>query len=343
MPALNLPPPGSRPLSIDVMRGPAVESRHAVHCVIVDGGGRVVAAWGDPDRPTFPRSACKPIQQMPLAESGAIDAFGLSEAELALACSSHSAEPRHVDLVGRWLRRIGLAEADLECGRHWPYHEPTAHAMMARAENPTQLHNNCSGKHTGFLTLARHMGWSTAGYIEVDHPVQRAVTGSLSDLMGFDLATAPLGRDGCGIPTMAAPLVALARGMARMASGAGLSPGRAAAARRLLAAMAAEPQLVAGTGRFDTALMSVTDKRISTKGGAEGVHVAAVPERGIGIALKAEDGAGRAADLAMAAVLAWLDLLDEGQRARLADLLVAPIRNRAGLLVGEIHMGPVAF
>lgn len=308
----------SDPVTVEVRRGGMVESRHRVHAVCADAAGAVVAAWGDEAFPTFPRSAAKPIQALPLLESGAAAAFGLGGEEIALACASHSAEPMHVERVRAWLGRIGLAEADLECG--------------APAGTPGPLHNNCSGKHAGFLTVARHLGLPTRGYVAHDHPVQRLVSAALAEMTGA--AGAPWAIDGCSIPTFQVPLSALAAGMARMAAP---EAAREAAARTIVASMLAHPALVAGNFRFDTLFMAASHT-LATKGGAEGVHAAIVPARGWGVAVKAEDGAGRAAEAALAAVLERLGQTGDAERAALADRW--PLRNVAGIVVGEIAVAP---
>lgn len=316
----------SDPLIIEVTRGDTVESRHLGHAVAVDGDGRVIAAWGEPDRPTFPRSAIKPVQALPLVESGAASAFALSDEELALAAASHSGEPCHTERVAGWLARLGLSESDLECGAHAP--------AGAAADGPwTRLHNNCSGKHAGFLTVARHLGVPTRGYVDRAHPVQRLVSAAIHDLTGTRPDTIPWGIDGCGIPTFALPLSGLARAMARLAAGALPAP-RATAAATILAAMRTHPQLVAGTGRFDTIVMR-TLPDIIVKGGAEGCHAAIIPAKGWGVAVKIEDGAKRASEVAVLAVLRHLGVLDADT---LPDWQVQPVVNAAGKRVGVVRV-----
>lgn len=336
-------PPGPAPLLIEVTRGGFVESRHQVICVLADASGRIVASWGEAEMPVSPRSACKPLQQIALVESGAADAFGLSPEELALACASHSGQTEHVARVGAWLARIGLGEADLECGAHYPYHEPSAQELLRTGARPTQLHNNCSGKHAGFLTLARHLDLPAAGYIQRPHPVQQQIATVMGEMTGAPLRDAPWGPDGCGIPTYAFPLAALARGLARMAAPAGLDPLRAASCGRLLDAMGDHPLLVAGEGRFDTVAMRATGRRIVTKGGAEGVHVAAIRDRGWGLALKALDGAARAADAATAAMLDWLGLLDPASAAALAAFRRQRLETRRGIEAGFVRVAEAGF
>ena len=242
----------ANPVLVDVSRGGTVESSHRGAAVVMDPAGGVVAAWGNVDRPVYPRSAVKPLQALLLIESGAADQFSLGDAEIALATSSHSGEPEHVALVTAWLERLGLGAGDLECGPHAPIDDGAAADLSRAGGQPSALHKNCSGKHTGFLTTALHLGEETRGYVKPGHPVQRRMAEVLSDMGGLDLKDAPRGTDGCGIPVIAMPLSAMALGMARLANPDGLSPARAAACRRVFAAMAGHGRLVAGRGRFDT-------------------------------------------------------------------------------------------
>lgn len=327
----------SDPVLVEVTRGGAVESRHRGAAAVADAEGAIVAAWGDVERPVFPRSAVKPIQALPLLETGAAERFQLSDAEVALACASHNGEAEHTRAVAVWLRRLGLAAGDLECGAHAPTYPETAKAQERRGEAPSALDNNCSGKHAGFLATALFMGEPTRGYIEPGHPVQKRVGQALAEMTGCDLAAAPWGVDGCGIPTFALPLAAIARAMARLAAPEGLAPARRRAAERIVAAMAAHPHLIAGQERFDTRAIAAAHGAFVVKGGAEGVHAAIVPGRGLGLALKIEDGAARASDVAMTALLAHLGLLTNGIDEALEDYAPRPIYNVAGRAVGEVR------
>lgn len=325
-------------LVVEVTRGTVVESRHRVSAVVVSAGGALVATWGEVEAPVYPRSAVKPIQALALVESGAAEAGAVSQPELALACSSHGGEPIHVEAVGAWLARLGLGEADLECGAHAPLHEPSAAALARSGSPPSAFHNNCSGKHAAMLATARHLGEATRGYIQASHGVQRRVADCLAEMSGCDLAAAPAASDGCGIPTYAMPLAGLARAMARLADPADQGAARAAACRRITAALAAHPLMVAGQGRCCTAVIEATGGAVLAKGGAEGVYAAALPGAGLGLALKAEDGARRASEAALLALLGHLGALDESQIARLGGLTGGRVLNRLGDQVGEIRV-----
>ncbi len=330
----------SNPILIEVLRGTMVESRHCGAAAIVDPEGSVVAAWGDIERPVYARSAIKPLQALPLIETGAADRFALGDEEIALACASHAGEPEHVQLVEHWLARIGLMPDDLECGPHAPLNEQANAALLYAGTSASALHNNCSGKHTGFLTTAVHLGVATQGYIRADHPVQRYWLEVLAQMSSTGLAPAPTGIDGCGIPVRGLSLRATAAAMAQLAAPTRLSPVRAAAAARVVQAMANAPFMVAGSGRFCTELMRHAGARVVVKTGAEGVYVAALPGKQLGVALKIDDGAARAATLAMATILLSLGVLNDGAGPALAPFLQPVVYNRAGLAVGELRAAP---
>jgi L-asparaginase II len=327
----------ANPLIVEVTRGTMVESRHRAAIAVVDSDGTVVRRWGDIDRPIYGRSAIKPLQALPLIESGAADRYGIGAVEIALACASHNGEPGHVDPVRQWLERIGCTDDDLECGPQAPTHEETVATLIKSGRKPGSIYNNCSGKHSGFLCTARHLGEPTRGYIRYEHPVQQRILGVLEQICGLRLGDAPRGIDGCGIPVIGIPLGNMAMAMARLADPGDLPPARAAAATRILAAMTAEPFMIGGTDRFCTSVMRVTGSKIALKGGAEGVYTAALPTLGLGVALKVDDGAGRAAEVAMGAVLRHLGLLADDEARELEKVLTPDIANRAGLNVGVVR------
>jgi L-asparaginase II len=330
----------TNPVLVEVTRGPLVESRHRGAIAVLDAKGKPRIAIGDIGQPVFPRSAVKLIQALPLVESGAADAYGFGRTELALACASHNGEPRHTALAAAMLARAGRSVADLECGTHMPSYQPAAVDLIRAGETPNALHNNCSGKHAGFVCLACHMGVEVKGYVDAAHPVMREVTAALRDITGAALAADVCATDGCSIPTYGIPLDGMALAFARLATGEGLSPGRAKAAKRLMQACMAEPYYVAGTGRFCTDLMTAFAGTLFVKTGAEGVYCGAIPELGLGIALKCDDGATRASETMMAAVIAALMSPSGAAGDALAKRLVLPVDTRRGVKVGEIR--PVA-
>lgn len=322
---------------VEVTRGGRIESRHAGAAVVVDADGRVLFGVGDTDAAVYPRSAVKALLALPLVETGAADRLGLSAAELALACSSHSGEPEHAEVAASMLAKAGRDVSTLECGTHWPTRVSSARNLAAAGLVPSALHNNCSGKHSGFICLACDQGHDTKGYIQPDHPTMRAVTAALAETTGVQLDAGRMAIDGCSIPTYAIPLRALAHGFARFGTGAGMTPDRAAAASRLRAAVAAHPFLVAGTGRFDTNLMEALGARVFSKTGAEGVFCVALPELGLGIAVKCDDGAGRAAEVATAALI---DRFLKPGDTLPGSLLKPELVNWNGIKVGEIRAAP---
>lgn len=327
----------ANPVLVEVLRGNVIESRHRGAVAVFDADGKPVLEIGDTARPVFPRSAVKAIQALPLIESGAADRFGLSDKELALACASHSGEPAHVELARGMLRKAGLDETALECGAHWPSNQQVTIALARTGASPTSLHNNCSGKHAGFLCTCRHLGVDHRGYAAHGHPMQEMVREAMESVTGAAHTADVCGTDGCSIPTYAVPLSSLARGFARMATGNGLATERARAARRLLAACMAEPFYVAGTDRLDTRLMEKTASRVFVKTGAEGVYCAAVPELGLGIAIKCDDGAGRASEIMVASVLARLLAKDAAISAVLDGLSRQTLTNWRGIEVGALR------
>jgi L-asparaginase II len=327
----------ANPVLVEVLRGGRVESAHTGAIIVRDADGGVVFSLGDVERPIYPRSAIKALQALPLIESGAADRYGLTNAELALACASHSGEPAHAEAAGLMLAKAGRTVAALECGSHWPMGEAAARALARAGGTPSALHNNCSGKHAGFVCLSCAMGEEPAGYVAADHPAMREVIGAVSAMTGSALAEQAPGTDGCSIPTHAIPLSALALGFARFGSGHGLAPLRAAAARRLREAVAAHPFMVAGTGRFDTRLMQALGARAFVKIGAEGVYCASLPERGLGIALKIDCGAGRAAEVAVARVIEQWLAPDGAAGEALAAMVRPQLTNWNGIAVGSLR------
>lgn len=328
------------PLLIEVTRGDMVESVHRGIVSVVDAKGEAVLSLGDVTRPVYPRSAIKPLQTLPVIESGAADAFNLSEAEIALCCASHHGEPIHTEKVIPWLARLGLSVDDLECGPQLPTNTEAAHALIRNGTEPSRAHNNCSGKHSGMLTTAVHLGEPTKGYTGADHPVQTRLIELIGEMGDMDLSNSARGVDGCGIPVFGAPLNGVARAMARLADPAGLAADRAAACRRIVAACAKNPLMLAGTGAFNSVVLAETGETCLLKGGAEGFYTAALPERGLGVALKIDDGAGRASHAAILQVLVHLGILDEAQKSRILAICPEEVRNWAGRLVGVIRPVP---
>ncbi len=327
----------TNPILVEATRGSLVESRHRGSIAIVDADGKIMAAVGDVKTPVFPRSAIKALQSLPLVESGAAEALGLDAPEIALACASHNGEERHVSAARVMLMKAGLDEDALECGAHWPSRMEDVARLHRADEQPCPLHNNCSGKHAGFLGLAKVMGVPTQGYVEADHPVQREVKAAVESMTGTVLGMDVCGIDGCAIPTYAVPLDRLAHAFACFGTGHGLEPSRAAAAKTIYDACVDHSFMVAGSDRFCTGVMTLFDGRVFVKTGAEGVFCAAIPELGLGIALKCDDGATRASEVMMAAVVDALVDQDEVEAAELSPHLKPQILTRRGVHAGSLR------
>ncbi|GJM37609.1 MAG: asparaginase [Acidimicrobiales bacterium] len=291
--------------------------------VAVDDDGRILWSRGDAERAVLPRSALKPVQAVPLVRTGLLDADPLADRRLALACASHGGEPLHVQSVDAWLADLGLDQGQLACGAHVPTHRPSADALVAAGELPTAMHNNCSGKHVGFLAVCRHADIESAGYLSPTHPLQaQHLTPIVEELCGVSLSGMVPGVDGCGIPVWSLPLDRLAAGWAALA--------RSDEGRRIYEAMTAEPFMVAGTDRACTRLMESGAGRLAVKTGAEGVYCAIATESGAAIALKARDGATRASEIAVEWAIAELGVGDPPEPQVL--------RNWAGTVVGEVRI-----
>lgn len=322
-----------------VIRGETVESVHRGHFIIVDGE-RTFASAGDPAAVTYLRSAAKPFQAVPFVATGAADVFEFSDEEIALACASHSGEARHVRVAQLMLERTGLSEAHLRCGPHLPFYEKEAERMMRAGEYPTQLHNNCSGKHAAMLALAKHLEADLATYDSIENPVQQAILAAVSLFCGFPQEAIAIGIDGCAAPNFALPIAAMANGFQKLVSPEGLDEDNRKAAGRIVSAMTKSPELIGGSERLDTMLMQAAEGKIISKVGAEGVWLCGVlpsetHPKGLGIALKVEDGDDkRARPVAAVKILKGLGILAADA---LPELSPMPLKSRRGDVVGKVE------
>lgn len=322
------------PVGVEVYRGGTVESLHRVHACVVDGRGGLVHAVGDPDLVTFLRSAAKPFQALPLVTSGAADAFGLSEAELALACGSHAGEPEHVAVVEGMFAKAGLSPSLLQCGTHAAWTR-RAKAALAGART-TPLHHNCSGKHAGMMMLQLHLGADPAAYLDPQSPAQQAVLAALAEVSGLAADKIAVGTDGCSVPNFAMPLRNMALLFARLAMPQGVSKATADALGRIARAMARHPEMVGGSERFDTDLMGASEDRLVSKAGAEGVQGVGDLASGMGFCLKVEDGASRAVAPATVEALRQLGWLEARAFEVLGDWWMPSLENWSGRRVGRV-------
>jgi L-asparaginase II len=319
---------------VHIIRDPLVECVHRGHVAVWHYDSGLIAEWGDIGAPILPRSAMKMMQALPLVESGAADAAGLSEVRLALSCASHKGAAIHTDMVTAWLSDIGLSESDLRCGPQIPDDADAAREIICSHGRPDQRHNNCSGKHTGFLTLSKHLGGGPE-YLEIDHPVQQAVRAAVEEVTGDTCDRYAI--DGCSAPNFVLSLRGFARGLAAFAAAEAVGGARGAAMLRLRTAMVAHPQYVSGEQGASTRLMRATNGRAAVKSGAEGVFAAIIPEKRLGVALKIEDGAGRASEAVVASMLIGAGVLDP-QHPEAQKLTFGPLRNRRDLVTGRVEV-----
>ena len=325
----------------ETTRGGITESVHYGMIVAVDVSGEVIASAGDPETVVFFRSSAKPFQAIPVIESGAADAFGFTPAELALCCASHEGSPEHQRQVAAMLAKIGLSPASLQCGCSFPGHEAEAAQVILGGIEGSPLHCDCSGKHAGMLATIVHEGLSHHDYLDPEHPLQQRILGIMAEVMRVPVETIVPGTDGCSLPTFGAPVRAFATAYAALAAPervpAGNGREHAAALDRLRAAMIAHPENVAGHGQLVTDLMALSDGRIAAKSGAEGLICLAVPDRGLGIAIRVMDGSFRTHAAVTVATLEQLGILDAATRDTILERHSPQLRNHNGRLVGEIR------
>jgi len=317
----------TNPVLVNVTRGGFVESRHRGSFAISDAKGGLVSHVGDIESPVYPRSAIKAFQCLPLIESGGADRFGLNDDEICLCCSSHNGEEEHVRLARSILGKAGVDEVCLECGAHWPSSREASHALVRAGMKPAQVHNNCSGKHSGMLAMAQHLKVGLEGYVGAGHAVQKGVAEALSRYCEVDLSKAPMGIDGCSVPTWALPLKNLAKGFAKLSQD--------AAGKRIAKAVSGNPFLIAGTGGFDTRIMKAVP-RLFVKYGAEAVYCGFIPHAGLGFALKIDDGGKRASEVAIAQAVLELDVWTATERIAIEGFAAETQKNWRKIEVGEV-------
>lgn len=323
------------PVLVNLWRGNAIESRHRGSVAVVRSDGQLVMSMGDVLHPTFPRSAIKFLQAIPFVESGAIEHYSLNDAHVALSCASHNGESVHVEMVSDWLKQIGCDAENLECGADMPMHEATKYELLAQGEGPTRIHHNCSGKHLGLLSTCLHHGEEIKNYRLYSHSANRRWFDVLESMSGARVMQLPWGYDGCGIPCLALPLQRVALAMARFADAAGQSAARTAAITRIQSAVSAHSYLVAGKDRLCTELMQLLAPKVLVKVGAEGCYTACIPEQGLGVALKMDDGHDRGARVALGAVLQTLGVIDANIVVELEEYLKPELTNSRGEPVGR--------
>lgn len=318
---------------VHITRGAIVESIHRGHIAVADTDGKTIAGAGNPDYVTYARSSAKLIQAIPVVASGAAKRFGFTSQEIAILCASHGGEAQHVDTVTSMLAKIGIVPDALRCGAHAPYHKPSADALMHEGRKPTSLHNNCSGKHTGMLALSVYLEAPLETYLEPEHPTQKKMRSAFAAFAGVPEERIAIGVDGCGVPVYGLPLKHLAQAFARL--GKPSEPLPVDACNTIIDSIAKHPVMIAGTGRFDSALIEATGGRVIGKMGAEGVFAVTKPGSGLGMACKIEDGSGRAMYPAVTEALLQLDWISGEEAQRLSDFHHPVVRNWAGTEVGR--------
>lgn len=324
---------------VQVYRGDYIESTHDVHIAVVSAEGNIVAYYGDVNRLTFGRSSMKPFQAVPVIESGAMEAFDLTEKELSIFCASHSGEPFHRETVQNVLDKLDLTEKDLQCGTHIPADIDSYRELIKEGGVLTPLYSNCSGKHSGMLAGVKQQNFKIDTYREADHPYQQQIMDVISDVSAFPRENIAMSVDGCGVPVHRLPLDHLALGFARLAAPNDWKQGkekRKKALSRIRTAMSGYPKMVAGTNKFDTDLMTAYSGRLVAKGGAEGVHCFGDQETGLGVALKVEDGQPRATHVATMSVLRQLGIGDESIWKELSNYEKSPVLNARKEKIGVI-------
>ena len=318
---------------VELTRGGHSECLHFGAVAVVDRYGTVLAHAGSPQFMSFTRSTLKVLQALPLLQSGAAQALGLSQAELALLCASHNGEAMHVQTAESILAKAGQDYRLLRCGCH----VPGLFTLLDKAPPDglayDERHHNCSGKHAGFVAMCVQQGWPVQDYTEPAHPLQRAVRAAVARAVGMREEDMPMGIDGCSAPNYAMPLARLAHGYARLATGAADTEFGDSFAL-LGEAMTAHPDLVSGTGRNDLALMRAGRGDWISKIGADGVQVMASKSRGEAFVIKISDGNKPALYAATIAVLEQLGWMDEVQAAELDVWRGADILSARGLAVG---------
>ncbi|MFT5707790.1 MAG: L-asparaginase II [Oceanospirillaceae bacterium] len=325
------------PIIVEVVRNNIVESFHRGSAVVVDVQGKVVFSIGDIERDIYPRSALKPLQAIPIIESGAAEKFELSAREIALSCASHNSEPMHVDTVNKWLQRLDLDASNLECGKALPSYEKAAHQMIAKGQQPSKAHHNCSGKHSGMLTLARHLLPQVQGYSAHSHIVQQVWMNTLTELIGEDVAKMHWEQDGCGLPAIYMPMQKLAYAFSLFSDPDNQPGARGAAMSKILESIAAHPEMLAGSERCCSAVIKETAGKAIVKLGAEAVYAGVIPSLKLGFALKIDDGTIRASEVALGALLKKIGAVTAQEQHNLVDFFQPAIRNSLNAVTGEIR------
>lgn len=321
-----------------VYRGDTVDLTHIGHIAVVDYTGKILYYYGNPHRTTFARSSAKPIQAIPTIESGAVDAYGITDKELALFCASHSGEAFHTDAVKSVLKKAGLDEKYLQCGVHDPIAGYVTQELKNKGLKAESIHCNCSGKHAGMLITAKHLREDLDTYYQSQHPVQKRIMKTLSEVCQYDEDKIITAIDGCGVPVHALPLYKFAQGFARLSKPEVLGNKRQKVVSRIINAMTSYPEMVAGTDRICTDLMAICGDKLFAKAGASAYYAIGLKDKGIGLTFKMEDGNRNILAAMVLETLRQLEIITDKELNQLDKYLVKEIRNHKNEIVGKTEI-----
>ena len=323
---------------IEITRGTITETIHRGAIAVVDTKGNLQYAAGNPKLVTFMRSAAKPFQLLPTLESQAIEEFNLNPSEISVMCASHSGEGYHLELIRQILKKTGLTEETLQCGPHLPGHIPTQRDMIRSCQQPTAIHSNCSGKHTGMLMGCRIKGFPIEGYLDLSHPIQQEILHTLEEVGDMSANDIGIAIDGCAVPTFALPIDKIALLFSRLADPVLITKSqRQKGLNNIRDAMIAYPENMSGSNRFCAALMKHFPKQVVLKSGASGVYGIGLPNQGLGIGLKIENGLGEPRYAAVLTVLRKLDILPQDGLDQLWHQFCPPVKNYRQQIVGSFR------
>lgn len=296
---------------VKTYRGDLVDLVTTGSSVVTDADGKILYWAGDPEQLAYARSSAKLMQAVVPVMCGAVDAFGISEQEIAQIAASHSGEQIHVDTVRSILKKAGIPESALQCGAHYPFKEDVAEAMKQRGEKPTDVHNNCSGKHAGMLITVKHLGEDLNTYYKKEHPHQKRIIQTIGGICGYDPEQIIIGLDGCGVPVHAMPLHKFAYGMARLGTPETLPAQYREAAGRVVNAVLYYPLNTSGSDRIDYKIISRYPGKIVVKSGANGYFAGCLPGKGIGFAIKTNDGISEMRNIVLVELLHQIGVIPD--------------------------------
>lgn len=329
------------PVLVETIRGEILESFHRGAICVVDHQGDIQFSAGDPYQLTYPRSALKFFQQIPLVESGALEKYDITDQELAVMCGSHNGEEVHVNAVQSILKKIGLDKSYLQCGPQYPTLSDDRTTFYKYDRSPEDIHNNCSGKHAGFLTLCRYWDMPVANYLDYDHPVQERVREVIADMHEVSHESLKAGRDGCSAPIFGMTIFQQAVGYKNLIKSPNNSHHKAC--ERLISVIQEHPYMLAGKKRYCTELMEKAGSQVIGKTGAEGIFSMALPQKGLGATVKIDDGKMGPQYAAAQKLLNYLQAVDKEQLKELDAYVEKPLKNWNRWQVGTVKVNEAIF